>query len=112
MDGVKLFELVDGIVTRVSDWPKDETALELSIQKWEFIVECIKSGQAVKSDGSSNGTCALCADFSMLGCNGCPVKEAIGNSGCIDTPYNDWYPPHPISLDIAEAELEFLKGLR
>ena len=104
-------KLVDGIVTRVGEWPKGESALELSIQKWEFIVDSVKAGLTVKGDGAEL-TCALCADFFLLHCVGCVVGESTGRELCKGTPYDDWRPFYPIHLDLAQAELEFLKGLR
>ena len=111
------FKLVDGTIERVGDWPEDmsvEAALEFSIQKWEFGVKCIKAGKVVAGDGA-NDTCGLCAIFFEGNCFGCPVMGASGALVCHNTPYDDWaMGPYrsPLLLGVAEAELEFLKGLR
>lgn len=71
------------------------TALEGSIEKWRAIV----NGNGV--DGGA-GNCPLCAAFvneedpeetepgEDSGCFGCPVAEAAGMTGCINTPYDEW----------------------
>ena len=98
-------------------------ALNGSIKKWEEIVK--------STDAEDNGTanCPLCITFSD--CNDCPVGNLTRSnysSGCQTTPYENWeshqqdvhegtYPPLTRikgcrkCLQIAKAELNFLRGL-
>ena len=93
-------------------------ALRGSIKKWEKIV----AGTGV-DQGTYN--CSLCALFySDYHCAGCPVAKATGLHLCEGTPYIEWACPErngTIRLDsgrvsarlkrLAQAELDFLKGL-
>lgn len=97
-----------------------KTALEGSIEKWQDIVD----GAGV-DDGQRN--CPLCSRFYADKCAGCPVFESTGNIQCVRTPYDAWedhqYGEHyesslkkididcPMCLELAQAELEFLKAL-
>lgn len=105
----------------------DERTLEAlrgSVRKWEMIVE---------GTGGDSGrdNCPLCRLFNGttpetdLGCDGCPVSERTGCTGCSDTPYDAWmrevkkdavfFYPYVASTDVrrelARRELEFLRSL-
>lgn len=95
--------------------PGTLVALQLSIQKWEGIV----AGTEVDR-GADN--CALCAAFTHPYCRGCPVRKAVANWGCEDTPYEEWNrltrsQGHVRKAETdaqraaAQAELDFLKSL-
>lgn len=100
--------------------PATRTALLGSIAKWESIV----SGNGIDA-GIAN--CPLCAAFYEKGCKGCPVAAATGIEGCRDSPYQSWaehqedqhateynsciHPDCPECLQLAQAELDFLKSL-
>lgn len=107
----------DGEVILRNPFPKGISvteALHLSIQKWEFIVDCLKDGLTIKSDRGLQ-TCALCykfnkTDFRGIVCTGCPVKIRSGYAYCAYTPYTRWSEDH--SLDNAVKELAFLQSLR
>ncbi len=81
---------------------KGEDPLELSIEKWQDIVD---------GKGENNGgvNCALCELHLFLDCKGCPIFLKTGLTSCGGTPYT-WF-IHP-SKEAAIAELEFLKSLR
>ena len=86
---------------------KGEDPLELSIQKWQDIVD--GKGQ---DEGDLN--CALCEEYSPKDCEGCPIREKTGKSDCADTPYFGYQDKmtKPAKLRWAKKELEFLKSLR
>lgn len=99
-----------------------EDALELSIEKWEDIVEHLSMIDDIKEydkaleDGGDN--CALCCLFRdrVNVCVGCPVSAA-GGYKCNDTPYTKFDKAEREydcgeMLKYALEELEFLKGLR
>jgi hypothetical protein len=83
---------------------KGEGALELSIQKWEDIV----NGKG-ENEGLSN--CALCKLYygSVWGfhCHNCPIMKRAGLPFCRGTPYKR-FP----TLDEAKKELNFLKSFK
>jgi hypothetical protein len=94
-----------------------EEALEISIRKWEFIVQKIERDKKAFYDGGA-ATCGLCRFFDA--CFRCPVGVKAGmtayvdHSGCFYTPYQHWvgvYGPED-KLVAAKAELEFLVSLR
>lgn len=104
------------------------TALQLSISKWEAIVN-----NAGYDEGTRN--CALCAAFVDKGdgivdsptefdCLGCPVAAVTKAPMCDHTPYQEWakyqtrhekrFPSKVFdqgSQELAQAELDFLKSL-
>ena len=105
-----------------------EEALEGSIKKWEDIV----AGTG-KDNGSSN--CPLCRKYQYCDvddddnyqvCLGCPVAEKTGEAYCDGSPYTAWMEEMkslgrpwtkfeadtPKLVELAKAELEFLKSLR
>lgn len=66
--------------------------------------------------------CALCARFALpknaFGCDGCPVKEKTGLSGCSGTPWQAAYDAcHAYGIDsvrfkrAAKKQLAFLRSL-
>lgn len=67
--------------------PKALKALQGSIAKWEAIV-------AGTGHDAGPDNCALCQEFRHKNagggiiCDGCPVKDATGEDGCADTPYD------------------------
>lgn len=98
-------------------------ALEGAIKKWKDII----------NGGIDHGTknCPLCQVFNNddfgedLECEGCPVEQYTGQSGCAGTPYSEWSRLHKYGnlsvgytavtedqLAAAKAELLFLEGLR
>jgi hypothetical protein len=93
-------------------------ALKKSIKKWEEIVE---------GTGDDNGrdNCALCELFFFQDnyCEGCPVYQFTSETGCKNTPYDDWRRLHirnindlkdekkESAIKIAKKELKFLKSL-
>lgn len=101
----------------------DETreALEGSIRKWEAIV-------AGTGEDNGRSNCPLCQKFVLLHvtdetqCQGCPVKEHTGVSGCTFSPYEEWEElginhinqadDREEAVAAAQAELDFLKSLR
>jgi hypothetical protein len=94
-------------------------ALRGSIAKWEGIV-----AGTVTNEGPYN--CPLCQLFMLYAednlCEGCPVKERTGRTGCAETPYEDYAElgnEHTFEGSVtktllqqaAQRELEFLKSL-
>lgn len=107
-------------------------ALKGSIKKWEGIV-------AGTAGDESAANCPLCQKFQVNRapgkklCEGCPVRDASGDWGCGNTPYEAWeqfngecsHVSHidegeqltgyvdkcPECLRLATAELDFLKSL-
>jgi len=92
---------------------RGEDPLELSIQKWEDIVNGVG-----EDEGRYN--CALCYVYYDKDCKGCPVKERTGHDSCDGTPYRAWGRCRREHLmekgnpcrEIALQELDFLKSLR
>lgn len=89
--------------------------LELSIQKWEFVLEHYDE---IHADGGSN-TCALCMRYDPSGfvvprCGGCPVRKATGQPGCVGSPFMKFHKATCADERYVAAaqELEFLKSLR
>ena len=89
---------------------KGEDALELSIEKWQDIVDG-------KGEDEGTANCALCYLYASELCEDCPVSEKTeGYIDCIGTPYDDYSEvrnaPEQIRKQQAIKELEFLKSLR
>lgn len=95
------------------------TALQESIQKWTLIAK----GE-LPDMGAEN--CALCDLFFQMNCRGCPVYKRTGKSGCLDTPYGEWFDAAqrghyemdvgyiadtPQLVELALAERDFLRSL-
>ena len=93
---------------------RTRTALEGSIAKWEAIVAGTGTDEGIDN-------CPLCQvffyeqDASGELCEGCPVKEKTGQTGCEGSPYEDWREIPYIYGDeakrLAQAELDFLRSL-
>lgn len=94
--------------------------LDLSIEKWERIVDAGLDG--IKADIGFK-QCALCASVGRITfssdtlCDDCPIYKKTGEGTCIDTPYikaNEYkIDDHPSQFaEAAVEELEFLKSLR
>jgi len=81
-----------------------EDPLELSIEKWQDIVD----GKG-RNSGAKN--CALCE---ALHCGKCSVSDKTGLPSCEGTPYMEFVLCSTKSerLRCAKEELEFLKSLR
>lgn len=91
--------------------------IDLSIKKWEFIVEAYENGIEGHIKDGGDRTCALCIEYFAYACKGCPVYEATGRMSCIGTPYRDYWRHYDGAtqkerLGTAIAEVEFLRGLR
>ena len=94
-----------------------DAALEGSIRKWEKIVD--GTGEDRRGDN-----CPLCQLFidETGSCGSCPVYVVTGEEDCSRTPYvawnNQFSGPYnrrattPHLVELARAELEFLKSLR
>lgn len=92
-------------------------ALKGSIAKWEGILKG-------KPDRGIDD-CVLCQVFVRDSCLGCPVRDRSGHSFCEETPHPAWIRHHhkahpgvrPVTVEcpecthLAQAELDFLKGL-
>ena len=97
------------------------TPLEGSIAKWQAIVDGTGIDRGVLN-------CPLCQSHYRDDCWACPVNVEGKHQYCEGTLYDDWYEhqncAHPSEDDnrvhlacpkclrLAQAELEFLKGLR
>jgi len=108
---MKMFRVVDGVLRPIPEFlPTIRNALDLSIAKWEFILNYLETTGILLYDGG-NGTCGLCCAYDY--CHYCPIEQA-GHKGCINTPYVDYLYAETLEEHIAaaKAEIEFLKGLR
>lgn len=104
---MKYFKVMNGKLVTIRPWPKRLTkkrALELSIRKWEAVVETGWQNLAKNKDGGWK-TCALCCLYIEQDpvCFGCPVAEHVDRTGCRGTPYELRYEDGP------QLELDFLK---
>ena len=106
----------DGYIKLKKPFPKRmswKRALEFSIQKWEFILSEVESGELVRCCGRGN-TCALCYKHDLMdeengySCEGCPVAKKTGWGNCADTPYHTVKYTNPETI---QAEIDFLKSL-
>lgn len=84
---------------------KGEDPLELSIEKWQDIVD----GKG-RDYGYKN--CALCETY--FECKGCPIDTGRQPFGCWGTPYDNYQYANSTRArrEAASKELEFLKSLR
>ena len=96
-----------------------EDPLDLSIEKWQDIVDCVDRIRQVEEfpkeleEGEAN--CALCETY--LGCEGCPIRERTESRSCLGTPYYRfrmaWHDGAIWTMRLAAREmLEFLKHLK
>jgi len=105
--------------------PEAAKTLELSIAHWEANV----AAEEPKDASIDSADCALCVVYARGGCGGCPVKETVNASCCELTPYDAAFQAwdnwairgvpgvrreelKAIWTKAAQAELDFLKGLR
>lgn len=88
----------------------EREALELSIQKWEIIVDRLREGLAIEGDGGY-ATCACCHKYcgNKKACHGCPIMKQTGQPYCVGSPYLQ-FSDEP-TLKNAYAELNFLRSL-
>jgi exonuclease VII small subunit len=87
-----------------------EDPLEVSIAKWQKIVE----NNGKRPDGTNDAaTCALCETYQESDCNGCPVTKKTGEGCYMNTPYKKWiFANDNNKLQAAKEELAFLISLR
>jgi len=92
---------------------KGEDPLELSIEKWQDIVDGKDKG---KEHGLRN--CALCEKYCDTACKGCPISAKTSRRLCYETPYMEFSEaisenqPQKVLKRIAKKEVKFLKSLR
>ena len=111
-----MFENKDGSLRLTKPFPEEmswEKALELSIQKWEFMYNEVLEGRKIR-DTNEVGTCALCEKHysfqTRASCEErCPVAIVTGFDGCIGSPYNSM---DYSSTENIQEEIDFLKSLR
>lgn len=92
--------------------------LDLSIKKWEFLVEALQhrvsicSNQTISDGGSM--TCALCELYLPRHCEECPIKLHTGERFCQGTPFTKYVRSGTVvrQLQHAEEEVAFLKALK
>ena len=101
-------------------------ALEKSIEHWQRLAAC-ETLDEIEKEGTSAIDCALCKEYVLRSCKGCPVYKHIGFSGCYGTPYEDVISyleglsdlfnlsekfEAEVYQELAQKELDFLKSLR
>ena len=91
---MNMFEVINnGLIVTDEFKPTIRNALDLSIAKWEFILEHLYATGDKIIDGGET-TCGLCQLYShdeeVRSCPSCPI-EIAGNIGCINTPYEDYF---------------------
>lgn len=105
------------VVANVETWPTERpAALELAIEKWQFIVTYLEQNPEHTVHCGNGRTCALCHQINFArGCTGCIVAQTMGEAGCVGTPWEDFAgmtDDADSQIEAAREELEFLKGLR
>jgi hypothetical protein len=108
-----MFRIIDSTLEYFGPEPRTAIeAIELSIEKWEFIAE----NGPVQCGGTS--TCGLCMLFIDDECKDCPVTKR-GKSYCRNTPYQRYElemertrPDQDEAIRAAEEEIEFLESLK
>ena len=113
------FKNEDGQIRLKRPFPKRMSwakALELSIQKWEFVLEELDAERRANTTWPIDEClCALCEkSYRMEGlwCNSqCPVSEKTYQILCRGTPYPDIDISSPDIIDVVD-EIDFLKSLR
>lgn len=88
----------------------------------DLIDQSIKKWQGIVFDGKPDRgplDCPLCQQYHWYACCGCPIKEYTGLSGCVNTPYDNFYQitkhftRQPLErIFAANLELSFLYELR
>ena len=111
----EIFMLEDGHI-RIKDYKAftNGDPLEISIMKWEFIVEQLNGGSKICDSGYLHAkTCRLCVEHLSRDegkCLKCPVYKKTGRTTCMGSPF-----PTFMSFDTvenAQKEVDFLKDLR
>ena len=96
-----------------------EDPLDLSIEKWKDIVNCLNRIQQVEEFGeeleAGKDNCALCEVYKS--CCLCPVSNQTYKEGCVGTPYDEFRLARRVGdlktmRVVAERELEFLISLK
>ena len=87
----------------------DKELLELSIEKWQTIVDHIKShiGKSRMVKDGGKWTCTCCLRYFENHCYACPIYEYKSRTHCEETPYA-LYQDKP-NLTNAKKEVAFLK---
>jgi len=102
------------IVCDLSD-VTEENALNLAIEKWEFILAQHKNG-VPEISGVGSYSCALCRlyNYGPFYCDGCPIACKTGRIFCDNTPYSNYLKAETLEgrIKYAEEEIVFLKGLK
>jgi len=98
-----------------------EDPLDLSIEKWEDVVDHLNKIQTKEEFDSrleeGHKNCALCEVYNIDGCLGCPVRRVTGAEGCLFTPWTDWVVAKEAGSlqdmrEVAIKELLFLRSLK
>lgn len=112
----------------ISITPIGAEALEGSIQKWQKIVgafvEVEGTDDLANYDEGGYRDCPLCLEYHSKAkdpvsyernfdplCTGCPIMADTGESGCENTPYDNWTADDE-TLGNAVAMLDYLKDLK
>jgi hypothetical protein len=82
-------------------------AFDISIEKWETILENVTKNVTVAEGGA--GTCGLCMVYFWRGCGNCPILQETELPVCRNTPYNDF---HELLLDQEIFERNTLEWLK
>lgn len=87
IDGGYEVRVVDCVFSN-KELSTEASALRLSIQKWEKVVEAYKAHPSATILSGGASTCALCQrSWRTSSCEACPVFRASKASDCKDTPY-------------------------
>ena len=108
-----MFRVTNGRLQTTHEFlPTPKNALDLSIAKWEFILNYLETTGITPHDGSGD-TCGLCVLYMGYLCCLCSIGAA-GYKNCENTPYKDYLYAITLKEHItaAKAEITFLKGLR
>ena len=105
---MKRFKVTNNVLELYRPFPKlwRKKAFELSIEKWEAIVNHLEESNSKSIDSQGFETCALCELYFEFCCSGCPISENTGMEGCEGTPQE-----HEPTLGQAKLELLYLKQL-
>lgn len=89
----------------------DGDLIDISIEKFELILEGILSREVIHAHWKALYSCALCRVYINSGCEGCPIKNKTGFTSCLKTPF-DRFTNYFLESSDVEAEIDFLKELR